>query len=91
MAMPYTAFPAASHHTSAIRSHYVGRIVYDLLMGRPPQGASARETPITARFSEAEAKMIDDQRAARGFGDRSSYLRHLVWMDRQKLIKEKDK
>jgi hypothetical protein len=60
-------------------------------MGRPPQGASARETPITARFSEAEAKMIDDQRAARGFPDRSSYLRHLVWMDRQKLTTEKGK
>jgi len=60
-------------------------------MGRPPAGASARETPITARFSANEAENVARQATLRGFSDKSSYLRHLVRQDGQKLQAEKGK
>lgn len=59
-------------------------------MGRPAAAGRPRENAITARFTEQETQNLDQQRAMRGFGDRSAYLRHLVREDGRRLQREHD-
>lgn len=60
-------------------------------MGRPSAAGRPRENAITARFTQQETESLDNQRAQRGFGDRSAYLRHLVREDGRRLEREKGK
>jgi hypothetical protein len=58
-------------------------------MGRPAAAGKAREHPVTSRFTDNEAHNLALQAAARGFGDRSSYIRHLVRQDGERIKREK--
>lgn len=60
-------------------------------MGRPAAAGRPRENAITARFTEQETERLDVQRAERGFGDRSAYLRYLVREDGRRLDRERGK
>jgi hypothetical protein len=58
-------------------------------MARPPEGARAREYTITARFSEEDRKMLEENRNARGVKNTSLYLRNLVREDSKRSAKDR--
>lgn len=58
-------------------------------MGRPAQAGVARSEQIKTRMSSGELFAARQSAAARGFGDLSAYVRHLLAQDRERIAKEK--
>lgn len=58
---------------------------------RRPDGASAREFMVTARFGEKDRKLLDAGREARGVRNNSEYLRRLVSEDNARLARRRPK
>jgi Arc/MetJ-type ribon-helix-helix transcriptional regulator len=50
--------------------------------GRRPETGSNRSIPVTVRFSEPEARRLEEQQHNRRFVTASAYIRHLVAQDK---------